>query len=59
MGQVQNLSSNPEKLSGICGQLRCCLRYEYQQYMENQQRDVVKEEKLSPSFSSVSHDVSG
>jgi cell fate regulator YaaT (PSP1 superfamily) len=50
MGQVQNLSSNPEKLSGICGRLRCCLRYEYEQYMENQQADVL---------TSASHDVTG
>ena len=40
MGRVQNLSSNPDKLSGICGRLRCCLRYEYEQYLENQPRET-------------------
>ncbi len=42
MGRVQNLSSNPDKLSGICGRLRCCLRYEYEQYLENQQTDMTE-----------------
>lgn len=28
----QGLSLNPEKLSGMCGRLKCCLRYEYDTY---------------------------
>ena len=29
MAKAQNLSLNPSKLSGMCGRLKCCLRYEY------------------------------
>ena len=28
MAKQQNLSLNPSKLSGVCGRLKCCLRYE-------------------------------
>ena len=28
MAKQQNLSLNPSKLSGLCGRLKCCLRYE-------------------------------
>jgi cell fate regulator YaaT (PSP1 superfamily) len=30
MAREQNLSLNPSKISGMCGRLKCCLRYEYQ-----------------------------
>ena len=30
MAKQQNLSLNPSKLSGLCGRLKCCLRYELQ-----------------------------
>jgi cell fate regulator YaaT (PSP1 superfamily) len=30
----QGLSLNPGKLSGMCGRLKCCLRYEYDTYVE-------------------------
>ena len=29
MAKAQHLSLNPSKLSGMCGRLKCCLRYEY------------------------------
>jgi len=28
MAKQQELSLNPSKLSGLCGRLKCCLRYE-------------------------------
>ena len=34
MAKVQNLSLNPNKISGICGRLMCCLKYENEVYME-------------------------
>ncbi|NQT66467.1 MAG: stage 0 sporulation protein [Actinobacteria bacterium] len=34
MARDQNLSLNPFKISGICGRLMCCLRYEYDSYKE-------------------------
>jgi cell fate regulator YaaT (PSP1 superfamily) len=30
----QNLPMNPLKLSGLCGKLKCCLRYEHPYYLE-------------------------
>jgi cell fate regulator YaaT (PSP1 superfamily) len=34
MAKEQGLSLNPSKLSGMCGRLKCCLRYEYETYVE-------------------------
>jgi|GEM_PF-453635 len=34
MAKEQGLSLNPEKVSGLCGRLMCCLRYEYDAYHE-------------------------
>ena len=34
MAKVQNLSLNPTKISGICGRLMCCLKYENDVYCE-------------------------
>ncbi|MEF9992126.1 MAG: PSP1 domain-containing protein [Paraclostridium sp.] len=34
MAKDQNLSLNPTKISGICGRLFCCLKYEHDVYSE-------------------------
>ena len=34
MAKEQNLSLNPTKISGVCGRLMCCLKYEYHDYIE-------------------------
>jgi cell fate regulator YaaT (PSP1 superfamily) len=34
MAKEQNLSLNPTKISGLCGRLMCCLRYECEHYGE-------------------------
>ena len=34
MAKDQNLPLNPLKISGICGRLMCCLKYEYESYRE-------------------------
>jgi len=34
MAKVQNLSLNPGKISGSCGRLMCCLKYENDVYLE-------------------------
>ena len=34
MAKTQNLSLNPQKISGLCGRLMCCLKYENEQYKE-------------------------
>jgi cell fate regulator YaaT (PSP1 superfamily) len=34
MAKNQNLSLNPQKISGVCGRLLCCLGYENEHYVE-------------------------
>ena len=34
MAKVQNLSLTPTKISGVCGRLMCCLKYENDVYVE-------------------------
>ena len=34
MAKDQNLPLNPLKISGICGRLMCCLKYEYESYKD-------------------------
>lgn len=34
MAKEQGISLNPEEITGMCGRLRCCLVYEYEQYAE-------------------------
>ena len=34
MAKVQGLSLNPQKISGVCGRLLCCLKYENDYYSE-------------------------
>ena len=34
MAKEQSLSLNPDKISGVCGRLLCCLTYEYDTYRE-------------------------
>jgi len=34
MARDQGLVINPSKISGTCGRLLCCIKYEYQQYAE-------------------------
>ena len=33
MAKEQNLPLNPMKISGLCGRLMCCLKYEQDQYV--------------------------
>ena len=34
MAKEQNLSLNSAKISGSCGRLMCCLRYEHETYVQ-------------------------
>jgi cell fate regulator YaaT (PSP1 superfamily) len=34
MAREQGLALNPSRLAGMCGRLKCCLRYEYATYLE-------------------------
>ena len=45
MAKTQNLSLNPTKISGTCGRLMCCLKYEQDAY-----EDLVKNAPKPESF---------
>ncbi len=45
MAKTQNLSLNPTKISGTCGRLMCCLKYEQEAY-EDLLRRTPKEESF-------------
>ncbi len=34
MAKAQGISLSPQEITGMCGRLRCCLVYEYEQYIE-------------------------
>jgi cell fate regulator YaaT (PSP1 superfamily) len=34
MAKLQKATLDPNKISGRCGRLKCCLRYEYETYQE-------------------------
>lgn len=35
MAKTQDISLTPSEITGMCGRLRCCLMYEYDQYVES------------------------
>lgn len=39
MAKEQNLSLNPTKISGICGRLMCCLKFECDQYRNKEEKE--------------------
>ena len=45
MAKTQNLSLNPTKISGTCGRLMCCLKYEQEAY-----EDLIKTAPKADSF---------
>lgn len=42
MAKEQNLSLNSTKISGCCGRLMCCLRYEHETYREEYRRSPAQ-----------------
>jgi cell fate regulator YaaT (PSP1 superfamily) len=44
MAKEQGISLTPSEITGMCGRLRCCLVYEYEQYMEAR-KDLPKRNK--------------
>lgn len=44
MAKEQGLSLNPQEITGMCGRLRCCLLYEYEQYV-NARKQLPKRNK--------------
>ena len=49
MAKEQNLSLNPTKISGVCGRLMCCLKYEQDQYEQTRKKmPKVGKEVMTP-----------
>ena len=49
MAKEQNLSLNPTKISGVCGRLMCCLKYEQDNYEQTRKRmPKVGKEVMTP-----------
>jgi cell fate regulator YaaT (PSP1 superfamily) len=44
MAKEQGISLAPSEITGMCGRLRCCLIYEYEQYVEAR-KDLPKEKR--------------
>ena len=42
MAKEQDLPLNPSKISGLCGRLMCCLRYEFEAYKDFKSRSPKK-----------------
>ena len=48
MAKEQNLSLNPTKISGICGRLMCCLKYENDVYCERRREQSALRKAQAP-----------
>lgn len=58
MAKEQNLSLNPNKISGICGRLMCCLKYEQDQYEQIRKKmPKVGKEVVTPDGNGVVWDL--
>ena len=45
MAKNQNLALMPNKINGVCGQIKCCIKYEHELYAEKRKR-LPKENSL-------------
>ncbi len=45
MAKAQGISLNPSEITGMCGRLRCCLVYEYEQYVQAR-KELPKRNKV-------------
>jgi cell fate regulator YaaT (PSP1 superfamily) len=50
MAKEQGLSLNPSDITGMCGRLRCCLIYEYEQYVEARKQLPKRNKEVSTPF---------
>lgn len=46
MAKAQGISLNPSEITGMCGRLRCCLVYEYEQYVEARKQLPKKNKRV-------------
>ncbi len=56
MAKQQDLSINQSKLSGICGRLMCCLRYEFKDIMDNAKTKQKDEDFITTTDDKTSED---
>ena len=46
MAKLQRVTLDPSKISGHCGRLKCCLRYEHDRYLEEQKKCQTTDSSL-------------
>jgi len=50
MAKAQGVSLNPSEITGMCGRLRCCLVYEYEQYVQARKQLPRRNKKVGTPF---------
>lgn len=50
MAKAQGISLNPSEITGMCGRLRCCLIYEYEQYVEARKKLPKRNKRVGTPF---------
>jgi cell fate regulator YaaT (PSP1 superfamily) len=50
MAKAQGISLNPTEITGMCGRLRCCLVYEYEQYVQARAQLPKKNKRVGTTF---------
>lgn len=50
MAKAQGISLNPSEITGMCGRLRCCLVYEYEQYVAARKELPRRNKKVGTPF---------
>jgi cell fate regulator YaaT (PSP1 superfamily) len=50
MAKAQGVSLNPSEITGMCGRLRCCLLYEYEQYVAARKGLPKKGKRVGTTF---------
>lgn len=50
MAKAQGISLNPSEITGMCGRLRCCLVYEYEQYVAARKQLPKRNKKIGTPF---------
>lgn len=62
MAKLQGVALNPTKVNGICGKLRCCLAYEYDEYKQASEKLPALNSKVQTPLGEgmvVYHDLLG
>jgi cell fate regulator YaaT (PSP1 superfamily) len=49
MAKEQGISLTPSEITGMCGRLRCCLDYEYEQYLELRKELPKRKDQVNTS----------